>query len=57
MIDYNGYIARIQFDKEDQVFVGEVIGIDDIITFHSENEEDIVPIFHSMVDDYLKTGN
>ena len=55
MIDYKGYIARIQFDKEDHVFVGEVIGIDDIIPFHSENEEEIVPVFHNMVDDYLKT--
>lgn len=37
MIDYKGYMARIQFDKEDQIFVGEVIGIDGAIAFHSEN--------------------
>ncbi len=55
MIDYKGYIARIQFDKEDQIFVGEVIGIDDIIAFHSENEEEIIHVFHNVVDDHLET--
>jgi len=53
-IEYKGYIARIEFDKEDQIFVGEVIGIDDIIAFHSENEKEIIPVFHNMVDDYLE---
>ena len=55
MIDYKGYIARIQFDKEAQVFVGEVVGIDDIIAFHSQNEEEIIHVFHNVVDNHLET--
>ncbi len=27
-IEYKGYVAKIEFDDEDQIFVGEVIGID-----------------------------
>ncbi len=50
-----GYVAKIEFDHEDQVFVGEVIGIDGIIAFHSEDAKEIIPIFHNMVDGYLET--
>jgi len=53
-IEYKGYVAKVEFDDEDQIFVGEVIGIDDIIAFHSENEKEIIPVFHNMVDDYLE---
>ncbi len=54
-IEYMGYVAKIEFDHEDQVFVGEVIGIDGIIAFHSEDAKEIIPIFHNMVDGYLET--
>ena len=54
-IEYRGYVAKIEFDDEDQIFVGEVIGIDDIIAFHSENAKEIIPVFHDMVDGYLET--
>ena len=54
-IEYKGYVAKIEFDDEDQIFVGEVIGIDDIIAFHSENAKEIIPIFHDMVDGYLES--
>ena len=52
--EYKGYTAKIEFDDEDQIFVGEVIGIDDIIAFHSENEKEIIPVFHDMIDNYLE---
>lgn len=54
-IEYKGYVAKIEFDDEDQIFVGEIIGIDDIIAFHSENAKEIIPVFHDMVDGYLET--
>jgi len=54
-IEYKGYVAKVEFDDEDQIFVGEVIGIDDIIAFHSENEEEIIHVFHNVVDDHLET--
>ena len=55
-IEYKGYVAKIEFDDDDQIFVGDVIGIDDIICFHSENAKEIIPIFHDMVDGYIETS-
>ncbi len=54
-IEYKGYVAKIEFDDEDQIFVGEVIGIDDIIAFHTEKAKELIPVFHDMVDGYLET--
>jgi len=53
-IEYKGYIAKIEFDEEDQILTGVVIGMDDLICFHAENTHEIVPVFHNIVDDYLK---
>ena len=52
-IEYKGYIAKIEFDEEDQILTGVVVGMDDLICFHAENTHEILPIFHEMVDDYL----
>ena len=34
LMEYKGYHAKIEFDQEDQIFVGQVIGINDSIGFH-----------------------
>ena len=52
-IEYKGYIAKIEFDEEDQILTGVVIGMDDLICFHADNTHEIVPIFHNMIDEYL----
>ena len=31
---YKGYAARVEFDAEDHIFVGHIIGIRDIVSFH-----------------------
>lgn len=53
-IEYKGYIAQIEFDDEDQILTGVVVGMDDIICFHAENTREIVPIFHEKIDEYLE---
>ena len=52
-IEYKGYIAKIEFDEEDQILTGVVIGMDDLICFHADNAHEIIPVFHQIVDDYL----
>ena len=52
-IEYKGYIAKIEFDEEDQILTGVVIGMDDLICFHAHNAREIIPVFHQIVDDYL----
>ncbi len=33
---YKGYFAKVDFDAEDRLFVGHVIGIRDVVGFHGE---------------------
>ena len=52
-MNYKGYTARIEFDAEDGIFVGRLIGIQDLVSFHAEMKEDLLNAFHESVDDYL----
>ncbi|MFC3322250.1 type II toxin-antitoxin system HicB family antitoxin [Mesorhizobium cantuariense] len=50
---YKGYAGSIEFDDEDMVFHGRVLGIRDIVTFEAANADDLVKAFQESVDDYL----
>lgn len=53
MRPYKGYSGSIEFDDEDMVFHGRVLGLRDIVTFEAETAEELVKAFHDSVDDYL----
>lgn len=53
MLEYKGYHAKIDYSVEDKVLFGEVIGINDLIVFESENANEIEQNFHDAIDDYL----
>ncbi|NDV26108.1 type II toxin-antitoxin system HicB family antitoxin [Desulfovibrio sp. JC010] len=50
---YKGYYAKIKQDVEDQIFIGHVIGIKDIVGFHGKSESELEQAFHEAVDNYL----
>lgn len=50
---YRGYTASVEFDPDDNILVGRILGIDDIITFHGESVAGLTAAFHESVDDYL----
>ena len=50
---YRGYTASLEFDPEDNVLVGRVLDIDDIVTFHGESVGDFQSAFHEAIDDYV----
>lgn len=50
---YKGYYARIEFDAEDHIFVGHIIGIRDVVGFHGESVDELESAFSEAVDDYL----
>lgn len=50
---YKGYVAKIEFDTEEQELVGEIEGIKDLVIFSSKKCDDIEQIFHDSVDGYL----
>jgi len=38
---HKGYAARVEFDAEDRIFVGRVIGIRDVVSFHGETVSEL----------------
>ena len=52
-MSYKGYTARIEFDERDDIFVGRVLGVRDIISFHGASVTELRAEFHLAVDDYL----
>ena len=53
ILEYKGYHARIEYDKDDQVLRGKIEGIGDLVTFESEDIKKIETEFHEAVEDYL----
>ncbi|WP_045222119.1 type II toxin-antitoxin system HicB family antitoxin [Desulfonatronum thioautotrophicum] len=53
-MSYKNYTARIDFDERDNILVGRVLGIQDIVSFHAENVADLRTAFEEAVDDYLE---
>lgn len=52
-MSYNGYFAKVEFDAEDHIFVGRIIGIRDVISFHGETVSELETAFHDAADNYL----
>jgi predicted HicB family RNase H-like nuclease len=51
---YKGFSAHIKYDPEDDILVGNVVGIRDGINFHGKSLTEIKKAFQSSVDDYLR---
>ena len=52
-MSFKGYLARVEFDAEDELFVGHIANIDDVIGFHADSVAGLKSAFHEAVDDYL----
>lgn len=52
---WRGYMARIEFDEDDELFIGHIAGVKDIVGFHSDNVAGLKAAFREAVDDYLET--
>ena len=53
MMEYKGYVGRVELDDEAGVLFGEVINTRDVITFEGSSVEDLRRAFHDSIDDYL----
>jgi len=53
-LKYKGYTARVEFSADDEVFVGRVLGIDDIVIFHGETVAELQKEFHDSIDFYIE---
>ena len=54
MMQYKGYIGRVEFDDKADIFHGEVIGLRDVITFQGKTVKEVRQAFRDSVDDYLE---
>jgi predicted HicB family RNase H-like nuclease len=55
ILQYNGYFASVQFSAEDEVFFGQVLGINDLVSFEGTTVKELKKAFNEAVDDYLQT--
>lgn len=54
MMEYKGYLGKVEFDPDANVLHGEVVGIRDVVTFQGRSVAEIEKAFKESVDDYLK---
>lgn len=50
---HKGYTARVEYDERDNIFVGRILGIRNIISFHGETVAELRAEFEHAVKDYL----
>ena len=53
MMEYKGYIGKVEFDDEAEVFHGEVVNTRDVITFQGQSVVELTRAFRESIDDYL----
>lgn len=50
---FKGYTARVEYDERDNIFVGRILGIRNLISFHGETVAELRAEFELAVKDYL----
>lgn len=53
-MEYRGYHAKIEYDADDNIFVGKVVGITDSLNFHATEVNELTQMFHQSIDNYLE---
>jgi len=53
LFEYKGYKGQAEYSIEDNIYVGKVIHIKDLITFEGKNANELKKDFSAAVDDYL----
>jgi len=52
-MSHQGYTARIEYDERDNIFVGRILGIRSIISFHGDTVNELRREFQVAIEDYL----
>ena len=53
MMEYKGYVGKVEFDGEAGIFHGEVLDTRDVITFQGKSAAELKIAFQESIDDYL----
>ncbi len=54
---YKGYNAEISYSDEDKCFVGHVVNIDSMVSFHGNTDNELRTAFQEMIDFYIQTSS
>jgi len=57
MMEYKGYVGKVEFDDEAGIFHGEVLDTRDVITFQGRSVAELKTAFQESIDDYLAFCN
>jgi predicted HicB family RNase H-like nuclease len=52
---HKGFNATVEFDPDDEIFFGRLIGINDVVGFHADTVDGLKAAFREAVDDYIET--
>jgi len=52
-MNHKGYTARIEFDERDNIFVGRILGLRTMISFHGETVADLRSEFETAIEEFL----
>ena len=53
-MNHKGYTARLEYDERDNIFVGRVLGLRSIISFHGVTVSDLRHEFEVTIEDFLR---
>ncbi len=53
-MNHEGYTARIEFDERDSLFVGPVLGLRTMISFHGDTVAKLRAQFQIAIEDFLR---
>ena len=54
MMNYKGYIGKVEYDDENRIFSGVVVNTKAVITFYGTSVEELEREFRTSVDDYIE---
>ncbi len=53
-MNHKGYTARVEFDERDNIFVGRVLGLHAMISFHGETVAELRSAFETAIEEFLR---
>ena len=53
-LSYKGFTAKIEFSADDNVFLGRLLGVTDIVAFHGESVEELKDSMRETVDFHIE---
>lgn len=54
IMNHKGYTAKIEFDERDNIFVGRVLGLHAMISFHGETVAELRSAFETAIEEFLQ---